>query len=273
MSTITPYPSGDVAAPTSPVFPEPAPLTKRDIFGVQVTAAGPAKVIDQIMEWGHQRRSAVVDFMPVHGLIVAARDREHRQVMNDFDLIACDGQPVRWALNRFHDAGLDERVYGPTTMLRVCERCAAEDLPIYLYGGKPEVLETLCDKLLQKLPTLRIVGAESPPFRPLTEDEDAAVVKRINSSGAGVVFLGLGCPRQEVFAHEHRERIQATQLCVGAAFDFHAGAVKQAPPWMQKRGLEWLYRLTREPGRLWKRYLVTNSIFVALFMRRWIFGK
>ncbi|MEM8739029.1 MAG: WecB/TagA/CpsF family glycosyltransferase [Planctomycetota bacterium] len=248
-------------------------LSKCDLFGVGVTAAGPDAVVDRVMDWAHDRRSAVVDFMPVHGLIVAVRDAEHRARMNGFDLVACDGQPIRWSLNRFYDAGLAERVYGPTTMLRVCERCAAEGVGVYLYGGRPEVLETLVARLCERLPGLKIVGAESPPFRPLTEEEDGKAVRRINASGAGVVFLGLGCPRQEVFAAEHRGRIRGVQLCVGAAFDFHAGAVKQAPAWMQRRGLEWLYRLTREPGRLWKRYLVTNSIFVALFLRRCVRGR
>lgn len=248
-------------------------LPKRDLFGVRVTAAGPQPVINQVMDWAHNRRSATVDFMPVHGLIVAVRDKEHRERMNGFDLVACDGQPIRWALNRFHKAGLSERVYGPTTMLRVCQRCAAEGVGIYLYGGRPDVLETLCHNLLEKLPELKIVGAESPPFRPLTEEEDIKAIKRINASGAGVVFLGIGCPRQEVFAADHRGSLRGVQMCVGAAFDFHAGAVKQAPAWMQKRGLEWLYRLTREPGRLWKRYLVTNSLFVALYTRRLILGR
>ncbi len=248
-------------------------LPRRDLFGVNVTAAGPDEVIDQIMRWAHRRRSATVDFMPVHGLIEAVRSQAHRERMNRFDLIACDGQPLRWALNRFHDAGLAERVYGPTTMLRVCERCAVEGVSVYLYGGRPEVLELLTYKLLERMPELRIVGAESPPFRALTAEEDESTVKRINASGAGVVFLGLGCPRQEVFAAEHRERLSAVQMCVGAAFDFHAGAVKQAPAWMQRRGLEWLYRLTREPRRLWKRYLVTNSLFVALYLRRRLRGR
>ena len=249
------------------------PLPRREVFGVQVTAAGPEAVVDQIMAWAHRRQSAAVDFMPVHGLMVAARDPEHRERMNGFDLVACDGQPVRWALNRFHDAGLEQRVYGPTTMLTVCERCAAEGVGIYLYGGRPEVLEALTHRLVDALPALRIVGAESPPFRPLTPEEDRKVVKRINASGAGVIFLGLGCPRQEVFAAEHRAALAGVQLCVGAAFDFHAGAVKQAPGWMQRRGLEWLYRLSREPGRLWKRYLVTNSLFVAYFLRRQLRGR
>ena len=272
MTTATPYPRPETALSLA-ADTEPRGLFKRDVFGVQVTAAGPQAVVDQVMAWARRRESRAVDFMPVHGLIEAVRAPEHRRVMNAFDVVACDGQPVRWALNRFHDAGLDERVYGPTTMLRVCERCADEGVRIYLYGGKPEVLDALRKKLSAQMPNLQIAGAESPPFRPLTEEEDRDAVERINASGAGVVFLGLGCPRQEAFAHAHRDRIRGVQLCVGAAFDFHAGAVKQAPAWMQKRGLEWLYRLTREPGRLWKRYLVTNSMFVALFVLRWIRRK
>lgn len=248
-------------------------LPKRDLFGVGVTAAGPGEVVDQVMDWAHDRRSATVDFMPVHGLMVAVRDEQHRARMNAFDIVACDGQPIRWALNRFHKADLDERVYGPTTMLKVCRRCAAEGVGIYLYGGRPEVLEELCLRLVEQLPELKIVGAESPPFRALTQEEDRKVIKRINASGAGVVFLGIGCPRQEEFAAEHRGALRGVQMCVGAAFDFHAGAVKQAPAWMQQRGLEWLYRLTREPGRLWKRYLVTNSLFVMLYTRRMLLGK
>lgn len=272
MTAVTPHQAADAVSQPAPPPAEGA-LPKRDVFGVRVTAAGPHAVVDQVMDWAHERRSATVDFMPVHGLMVAARDAEHRERMNGFDVVACDGQPVRWALNRFHDAGLPERVYGPTTMLRVCERCADEEVGIYLYGGRPEVLETLCARLIEKLPELKIVGAESPPFRPLTEEEDAKAVKRINASGAGVIFLGIGCPRQEIFAADHRGRLRGVQLCVGAAFDFHAGAVAQAPAWMQRRGLEWLYRLTREPGRLWKRYLVTNSLFVAFFTRRLIRGR
>lgn len=127
----------------------------------------------------------------------------------------------------------------------------------------PQVVEKLRDNLLDRLPDLEIAGYESPPFRPLTPEEDAEVVRRINNSGAGIVFIGLGCPKQDLFAYEHRDRIHAIQVCVGAAFDFHAGSQPMAPSWMQKRGLEWLYRLIQEPRRLWRRYLVTNSVFLA----------
>jgi N-acetylglucosaminyldiphosphoundecaprenol N-acetyl-beta-D-mannosaminyltransferase len=138
---------------------------------------------------------------------------------------------------------------------------------VYLYGGTPSSLERLQEKLVARIPQLVIAGAESPPFRPLTPEEDVDVVARINASGAGLVFIGLGCPKQDHFAADHRDLIHAVQVCVGAAFDFHAGVVPMAPPWMQKRGLEWVFRLFREPRRMWKRYLVTNTQFTLKFAR------
>jgi N-acetylglucosaminyldiphosphoundecaprenol N-acetyl-beta-D-mannosaminyltransferase len=135
-----------------------------------------------------------------------------------------------------------------------------------------EVLERLAQRLLGQFPSLKIVGMESPPFRALTSDEDDAVVQRINDSGAGLLFIGLGAPKQEVFAAQHRQKIKAVQVCVGAAFDFHAGVKSTAPAWMQKRGLEWLYRLCKEPGRLWKRYLITNSTYLMLFAKHALLG-
>lgn len=251
--------AGDEAA----VSPSPSELRKLPVAGVGVTAAEPEAVLSQIMTWAEGGRAAIVDFMPVHGLMEAARDAVHRSRMAAFDIVAPDGQPVRWALNRLHGAGLRKRTYGPHMMRDVCAAAAWRGVPVYLYGGKPDVLAKLVAVLGERFPGLRIAGAESPPFRALTPEEDEAAVERINRSGAKIVLIGLGCPRQEVFAYEHRHRIDAVQLCVGAAFDMHAGAVPMAPTWMQSRGLEWLYRLTREPGRLWKRYLVTNSQFLA----------
>lgn len=248
-----------------------API-KRDLFGVLVSQAEPGEVVDCILRWSKERRPTAVDFMPVHGLM-EARKPARRAAMNAFDIVACDGQPIRWAMNRFHRAKLRERVYGPTCMERVCARAAEEGVRVYLYGSSPEVIETLCRVLPERFPGLQIAGAESPPYRALTASEEDAVIGRINASGAGVVFLGIGCPKQEDFAAKHRDRIHAVQMCVGAAFDFHAGKVAMAPPWMQRRGLEWLYRLYREPRRLWKRYLQTNSVFVALFIRRSLIGR
>jgi exopolysaccharide biosynthesis WecB/TagA/CpsF family protein len=240
---------------------------KHILFGVKVSATDYAQCEQLIMAAARDHRSAVVTHMPVHGLVTAATDAEYRSHVNDFDIVAPDGQPVRWALNRFHGTALSDRCYGPTLMLRLCEAAAKQDVGVYLYGSTPQVIQSLSQRLASIIPALRIVGTESPPFRPLTSEEDASVVERINSSGAGLVFLGLGCPRQDIFASEHRDRIHAVQMCVGAAFDFHAGTKPQAPSWMQRRGLEWLFRLITEPRRLWRRYLVTNSIFLWLCAR------
>jgi exopolysaccharide biosynthesis WecB/TagA/CpsF family protein len=188
-------------------------------------------------------------------------------------MITPDGQPVRWALNLLHQTGLNDRVYGPELTLKVCGLAAAQGVGVYFYGSTPEVISALQTNLATRFPGLHIAGAEAPPFRALTATEKADTVARINRSGAGIVFIGLGCPKQDYFAHEHRHSIKAVQVCVGAAFDFHAGTQKMAPPWMQKRGLEWLFRFLKEPRRLWRRYAVTNSIYLlllakALLMRR-----
>ncbi|MFI4860390.1 MAG: WecB/TagA/CpsF family glycosyltransferase [Phycisphaerales bacterium JB063] len=245
---------------------------KLDVLGVQVSKAGPEQVADCIVSWAASGRPAIVDFMPVHGLIEARRPGR-LDAMNQFDIVACDGQPVRWAMNKLHGAGIAQRVYGPTCMEDVCERCAKADVGVYLYGSSQEVIDTLSRVLPERYPGLRIVGAESPPYRALTEAEEDAVIERVNASGAGVMFLGIGCPKQEDFAFKHRQKIRAVQMCVGAAFDFHAGKVRMAPRWMQQRGLEWLYRLYKEPRRLWKRYVTTNSTFVFLLIRRIAVGR
>jgi exopolysaccharide biosynthesis WecB/TagA/CpsF family protein len=246
---------------------------RHDVFGVRVSATSYDQVIAWCIDRARQDKGGIIDLMPVHGLISAVREPSYGAKMNAFDIIAPDGQPVRWALNHFHKAGLTDRVYGPELTIRLCSAAADAGVPIYLYGSSPEVIELLSKNLLTKYPNLIIAGKESPPFRPLTPEEDKQVIDRINNSGAKLVFLGTGCPKQEVFAYEHRESIKGVQLCVGAAFDFHAGKKKIAPAWMQKRGLEWLFRLCSEPKRLWKRYFATNSIFVMLVLREMLMGK
>jgi exopolysaccharide biosynthesis WecB/TagA/CpsF family protein len=225
----------------------------------------------ECLQWvlwaAHNRTSGCVDHMPVHGLVSATENGEFAAAIATFDIVAPDGQPVRWALNHFYKTGLSERVYGPDFTLMVCQAAAEQQLPIYFYGSTERVLAALKEKLQSRFPTLCIAGMESPPFRPLSAQEDAAVIERIGKSGAQILFIGLGCPKQELFAAAHKGTIHAPMLCVGAAFDFHAGVLDQAPGWMQKRGLEWLYRLTKEPGRLWKRYALTNSKFLWLFIK------
>jgi exopolysaccharide biosynthesis WecB/TagA/CpsF family protein len=256
---------------TQPTIEWPA---KYDLFGVKATATHYDEAVAVIIRAALRGAPGTVDFMSAHGLVAGARDAKFRDILNSFDIVASDGQPVRWALNFFHKTGLKDRVYGPELTSRLCKAAAEQGVPIYLYGGVDDaLLEKLKTKLLDKFPALKIVGAESPPFRALSADEDAAVVKRVNDSGAGILLIGLGCPKQEVFAFEHRTSIKAVQLCVGAAFDFHAGEKKTAPGWMQRRGLEWLFRLTQEPKRLWKRYLVTNTMFSLLVGRRVLIGR
>jgi N-acetylglucosaminyldiphosphoundecaprenol N-acetyl-beta-D-mannosaminyltransferase len=236
---------------------------KVDVFGVGISVTDYAAATAAVLQAARRRQPAVVTAHAVHALVTFSGDPELRAKANTFEVVTPDGQPVRWAVNLLHRAGLTERVYGPELMLRLCRAAAEQEVSIYLYGGNPAVAERLRANLVEKCPGLRIAGYEAPPFRALTPEEDRAVVERVNASGAGLVFIGLGCPKQDLFAYDHRESIRAVQVCVGAAFDFHAGVKKTAPAWMQKRGLEWLYRLWQEPGRLWKRYLVTNSIFVA----------
>ncbi|HEY8749886.1 MAG TPA: WecB/TagA/CpsF family glycosyltransferase [Tepidisphaeraceae bacterium] len=240
---------------------------RHDVFGVKVSATHYAEVVESVLHAAETGQGGLIDFMPAHLLTAVVGDPDLLKRMDDFAIIAPDGQPVRWALNKLYNAGLTDRVYGPETTRRLCAGAAERALPIYLYGGTEAVLTTLCAKLKEWFPTLIIAGSEAPPFRPLTAEEDAAAVERINASGAKLLFIGIGSPKQEVFAHAHRDSIKAVQLCVGAAFDFHAGSKKMAPAWMQKRGLEWLFRLTQEPKRLWKRYLVANSTFVFLYSR------
>jgi exopolysaccharide biosynthesis WecB/TagA/CpsF family protein len=238
---------------------------KFNLFGVQVSATTYAGVVDAVIAAVRWRIPSIVSLHAAHAVVTASDDPKLNERVNDFQIVAPDGQPVRWALNWLHRTGLRDRVYGPELTLRLCQRAAEEGVAIYLYGSSPEVIEALCDRLPKKYPGLIIAGAESPPFRALSEEEDAEMVHRINDSGAGIVFIGLGCPKQDHFAYEHRQSIEGVQVCVGAAFDFHAGNKKVAPPWMQKRGLEWLFRLSQEPGRLWQRYLVTNTLFVLKF--------
>jgi len=246
---------------------DPAELVKwppkYELFGVRLSATDYDEAVEAILGAARRRLPAVASFHAVHALITASEDPELREAVNQFELVGPDGQPVRWALNFLHGVGLRDRVYGPELMLRLCRRAASEGVPIYLYGSTPETIEALRTNLVERCPGLRVAGAESPPFRPLSAEEEDRMIRRINGSGAGILFVGLGAPKQDDFASRHRDRIRAVQVCVGAAFDFHAGTKKTAPSWMQRYGLEWFFRLCSDPRRLWRRYLVTNSIFLG----------
>ncbi len=216
--------------------------------------------LGRVLGWAHAHESRYVTICNVHVVVSASRDAAYRDIINQSDMATPDGAPVAWMLRRQGFEG-QARISGPDLMWSLCERAAAAALPVMCYGSTEATLALLEQRLRAAFPALRMSMA-SPPFRALTAEEDTAMVERINSSGAGIVFVGLGCPKQERWMAAHRGRINAVMIGVGAAFDFHAGTVQRAPAWMRNNGLEWIHRLAAEPGRLWKRYLVTNTLFV-----------
>ncbi len=240
---------------------------KVDVFGVQVSVTDYAEATARIMEAASARSSYAVSALAVHGLIEAVNDPDFRRQVNAIDLVTPYGQPVRWAMNTLHGTGLSDRVYGPDLTWHVIEAAAAAGVGIFLFGSKQETCDLFRQSILDRFPDAIISGVQADRFRDATPDEDESDIHVINSSGAGVVLVGRGCPRQERWVADHRGRVDAAMLAVGAAFDYGAGILEQPPTWMQKFGLQWAYRLGQEPGRLWRRYLVTNTQFV------WEFAK
>lgn len=235
------------------------------VLGSRVDALDWRQCLARIVEWAARRESRYVCLCNVHSIVTARRDPGFGRVINDADLAAPDGAPVAWRLRTLGFGG-QRRVAGPDLMWKCCARAAAEGLPVFLYGGGARTLRRLTAYLAREFPDLKVAGCYAPPFRPLTAEEDARIAAAIADSGARIVFVALGCPRQEAWMASHRGRIRAVMVGVGAAFDFHAGVVRRAPRWMREAGLEWLHRLASEPRRLWRRYLVTNTLFVAYLL-------
>ena len=239
---------------------------RHNLLGVTIHAVDYESAVEKIISAARSQQPFAVSALAVHGVMTAVTDVEHRHRINNMDLVVPDGQPVRWALNMLYGTRMRDRVYGPTLTLKVCEQAAKEGLPIYLYGSRPQVLDQLSKNLTRQFSQLKIAGSEPSLFRQTSKGEKQLVVERIKSSGAKIVLLGLGCPRQEVWAYEYRDSLDIPVLAVGAAFDFHAGLQKQAPPIMQKLGLEWLFRLVCEPRRLWRRYIYLNPLYAWYFL-------
>lgn len=231
------------------------------VLGSHIDAGSWACVLDRLMGWAGARMSRYVAICNVHVVVTAWRDFEFQQVINGADLATPDGAPIAWMLRRLGFAD-QPRVNGPDLMERLFARCADESIAVYFFGSTPETLSAMEVRIRQRFPSLQIAGMESPPFRELTAEEDESAIAKINQSGAGIVFVGLGCPKQERWMAAHRGQVHAVMIGVGAAFDFFAGSVSRAPVWMQRHGLEWLHRLLSEPRRLWKRYLITNTLFI-----------
>lgn len=236
---------------------------KRSVLGVMVDAVDYPAAVERTIAAAREQRPYGVSALAVHGVMTGVRDAAHRGRLNALELVTPDGQPVRWALNWLHGSDLPERVYGPELTLRLCAAAAEEGLPVYFYGSRPEVLDALRDRLQRRFPALQVAGAEPSRFRCLLAAEVHELVNRVRASGARLTFVGLGCPRQEVFAYELRGALSMPVVAVGAAFDYHAGLVDEPPRWMQDRGLQWSYRLAQDPRRLWRRYLLLNPEFAA----------
>ena len=245
-------------------------LGKYSILGINVNAVDYDFAVSTITDAAKKKQPCSVSALAVHGVMTGFLDSTHARRLNGLDLVVPDGQPVRWALSWLHQQQLPDRVYGPNLTLKVAESLTNEGLSIYLYGSKTKTLEKFARNLKQLYPGLKIAGMEESKFRRLSESERLELVERIKASGANAVFLGLGCPRQETWAYEYRNQINIPILAVGAAFDFHAGTLPQAPEWMQKSGLEWLFRLIQEPKRLWQRYAVLNPLYVWHILEQYL---
>ena len=251
---------------------KPSVRTTAQVLSAPIDVLSWDDAIGRIQCWADARESRYVCITNVHSVVTARQDATFGRVVREADMATPDGAPVAWMLRKLGFAGQD-RINGPDLMLKYCEAAAQRGEAIYLFGGAPETLETLQAVLQSRFPGLLIAGAHSPPFRALTDEEDAAIVSDINASGADTVWVSLGCPKQEKWMAAHRGRINAVMIGVGAAFDYHAGTIQRAPLWMQRNGLEWLHRLASEPGRLWKRYLVTNTLFVLGAIRQLVFSR
>jgi N-acetylglucosaminyldiphosphoundecaprenol N-acetyl-beta-D-mannosaminyltransferase len=239
------------------------------ILGTQVQFTNYEQACDRILTWALTHQSCYIIAANVHVVMTAYWNPSYRQVVDNAAFVTPDGMPLVFAL-RCLGHPQATRVYGPDLMLACCERVAQVQVSIYLYGGTDVMLQKLQDNLRSQFPTLQIAGTYAPPFREPTTAEAQQDIERIHKSGASIVFVALGCPKQEFWMAKQQGNLQAVMIGVGAAFGFHSGEVSQAPKWMMKIGLEWLYRLAVEPRRLWKRYCINNPVFIILFCFQWL---
>lgn len=235
---------------------------KVDVLGVGISPLFYGEVCEAIIEAGVERRSYGLSALAVHGLMECVADAELKRLVNKIDLVVPDGQPVRWAMHLLHRSSPPDKVSGPDLVDSVCAAAARRGVSIFLYGSTSATCQRLAANLSHRHPGLAIAGVQPDRFREASPEEDEEDIARINASGAGVVLVGRGCPRQERWVATHLGSVHAAMLAVGAAFDYHTGKLRRAPKWMQRTGLEWLYRLRQEPKRLLRRYLVTNTRFL-----------
>lgn len=244
---------------------------RRSVVGVPIDVLNRSAVSARLLSWAKALESRTVCFVNVHSAVAASFDGRHRLALRSADHVAPDGAPIAWTLRKKgHPA--QERVDGPGMMWRLCGDAQAQGVKVGLYGSSQQTLDALVAQLGRSFPQLTISYACSPPFRELSAAEDDVVCADIARSGVGLLFVGLGCPKQEFWMARHRGRVPAVMLGVGAAFEFHAGTAMRAPSWMGEHGLEWLHRLITHPRRLWRRYLFYNSVFLAMSAREALFS-
>ena len=238
--------------------------TRCNVLGVSISTLDQRNVVEQAIRAARDRRPLSVSALAVHGIMVAIQDKTLRYRINALDINTADGQPVRWAVNLLCRAGMRERVYGPDLMLALCTRARDNNISIFLYGCTTALLTALEKNLMAAIPDLKIAGMQASRFRSASEEEQIDDLRRIQQSEAGIIFVGLGCPRQEIWAFENTADLSIPVIAVGAAFAYHAGELSEPPRWMMRYGLQWLFRLAQEPLRLWRRYLLLNPLYLFL---------
>jgi N-acetylglucosaminyldiphosphoundecaprenol N-acetyl-beta-D-mannosaminyltransferase len=242
-------------------------LRASEILGVFVNHLDYEEACDKIIKLALDRKSSYVCIANVSSVVEANYNIRFREIINGSDLVTADGMPLAWGL-RFQGARKQKRISGTELTHLICEKSEQSGILVGFYGATEETLQSMSENLKNKYPLLNIVYKFSPPFRDLAEKEDAGIINQINNSGLKILFVGLGCPKQEIWMASHKNKISAVMIGIGAAFDFISGSKKRSPVWMQNLGLEWFYRLVIEPKRLWKRYLVGNTIFFWLVFKK-----
>lgn len=242
-----------------------------NILGMRVDSITYKQTIDRVIDWSLNSKSRYVCVANVHTVMEAYDNPSFQKMINKADIVTPDGMPLVWALRRMGYKN-QERVYGPDLTLKIVRAAVVNGVSVGFYGGTTQILNKLESNLKRKNQGLKITFQYSPPFRSLTVEEDRDILQAINDSGTQILFVGLGCPKQEIWMANHKGKVNAVMLGVGAAFNLCAGIKLQAPKWMQKTGLEWLFRLFQEPSRLWKRYLYNNPRFIILLGKQLFFN-
>lgn len=240
-------------------------LKRKKLFGIKIVVSDPEEAVRHVLDEAEELRGGYISFANAHTTVLAHEDRDFHRVQMEAAYVMPDGRPLSKLL-RLRGFPQARQIAGPDFMGKLWEATKEGTLSHYFYGGSKKTIEALREKLAKDYPKLKIVGMESPPYRPLTEEEEREMIARINASGADFIWIGLGAPKQEYFMNAHKNMLCGVMLGVGAGFDFQAGTVKRAPEWMQTHYLEWLYRFLQEPARLWRRYVVTNIKFIGMVM-------